>query len=797
MRASLLRSAAGVVLEIVLLAILAAAAGLGATGWAVGIAGAAVLHVLFARALHHAGEARPTPADWVTLLRATLVATVTALVADAFLRPVSTIALVVFAALALVLDAVDGQVARRTGRATPLGARFDMEVDAWLILVLSIHVARFVGGWVLAIGLARYALLAAGWIWPWLRAPARPRYWNKVVAALQGIVLVIAAAGVLPHHVMAAILIVAAALLAESFGDQVAWLRRHRPAAPPAQTAAAPRWRWPSIALTVITGVALWIALVAPDHINLLIVDAFLPIPATWIVITALACILPARVRRPAAIVIGFLIGLVVLVKLADMGFYEAFDRPVDLVTDAYYFSPGLGVLIDNVGRPAAYLALAVVALGILAILVLLPWVVARWMRGVAALPRWWTTRAVGALGALWLVCAAANVLTPVLHWQVASKVAFVVARARLASIPEGIADGRRFAHEIASDRLADIPAPRLLAALKGKDVLLIFVESYGRVAIEGTSFSPGVDWVLAAGTRELAAHGYHMRSGFLVSPTFGGGSWLAHSTMESGLWVDSQARYNQLLLSHRMTLASAFKRAGWRTVSVVPADTKPWPQGQAFYGFDVLYNDRNLGYRGPKFSYATMPDQYTYAALRRLELARPDRPPVFAEIDTVSSHDPWMPLPHLVPWSEVGDGAIFDPQPAQGPSPAVGWKDPATVRAMYGQSVQYSLRALFSFLDTYPDPNLVVIMLGDHQPWQVVSGTNPGHEVPAAIIAHDPAVIARIADWHWQPTMLPNAHAPVWRMSAFRDRFVEAFSAEACTGSSCGSAATGTAPAH
>ena len=96
--------------------------------------------------------------------------------------------LVTLAVVALALDAVDGWVARRTGTASPLGARFDGEVDAFLILVLSVYVARSAGAWVLAIGAARYAFLAAGWLLPWMREPLPPRYWRKVVAATQGIV---------------------------------------------------------------------------------------------------------------------------------------------------------------------------------------------------------------------------------------------------------------------------------------------------------------------------------------------------------------------------------------------------------------------------------------------------------------------------------------------------------------------------------------------------------------------------------------------------------------------------------
>ena len=191
-----------------------------------------------------------------------------------------------------------------------------------------------------------------------------------------------------------------------------------------------------------------------------------------------------------------------------------------------------------------------------------------------------------------------------------------------------------------------------------------MFVESYGRVAVEGSSFSPRVNAALDEGTRRLQAAGFSSRSAFLTSPTFGGLSWLAHSTLQSGLWVDSQRRYDQLVASDRLTLSEAFKRAGWRTVGDVPSNNRAWPEGSSFYHYDKLYDRRNVGYRGPTFSYASMPDQYVLAALQRLELAKPDRRPLFAEVDLVSSHAPWTRIPQLIDWNDVGDGSIFKRMP-------------------------------------------------------------------------------------------------------------------------------------
>ncbi|MGE0297513.1 CDP-alcohol phosphatidyltransferase family protein [Pseudonocardia sp.] len=205
---------------------LGAGLGLGPTGALVGLAYGTCLAVLLARALRSAGRVSPSPADHVTLVRALLVGGVTALVADGLVTGEPAVKTIVgLAAVALALDAVDGQVARRTGTASPLGARFDMEVDAFLIAVLSVQVALVAGWWVLAIGAMRYVFVLAGYVWPWLRGTLPPSYAAKTIAAVQGIVLTVAAAGLLPAAVAEAAVAVALALLTWSFGRDVPRLR--------------------------------------------------------------------------------------------------------------------------------------------------------------------------------------------------------------------------------------------------------------------------------------------------------------------------------------------------------------------------------------------------------------------------------------------------------------------------------------------------------------------------------------------------------------------------------------------
>ena len=682
------------------------------------------------------------PADLVTGVRAALAVTV------AVIGPDGTG--LVLVAIALALDFVDGQVARRTATTSDFGARFDMETDAFLIAVLSVYVASAHGWWVLAIGAARYLLWVAERIWPWLRRPVPPRPWRKVVAAVQGVTLAVVAAEVVPDAVAEAALVVALGLLAESFGRDVWWLRRTR--RPPHDQVAFPRGG----GLTLTCVAVVWSALVLPHG-----PAGLVRVPVEAGLLVALALVLGTRTRRVAAVLVGLALGAMVVLGIADGGFRAILDRPVDPLTDWAYLGPGVGVLGDSVGRPAALATAVAAGVGVALVLAVLPLATIR-VGGVIAAHRSGSARAAVALGTAWLLGTLAGI-------PVGTTGAAGLAVDEVRQVRADLADRHTFGREIEADRYADAPPGSLLRGLRGKDVLVVFVESYGRVAVQGSTFSPGVDAVLDDGTRRLRAAGWTSRSAFLTSPTFGAASWLAHSTLQSGLWVDSQRRYDQLLDADRLTLTSAFAGAGWRTVFDVPANTRDWPEGAGFYGFDQLYDSRDVGYRGPEFGYATMPDQYTLERFRRLELAPQPRRPVMAEIDLVSSHHPWAPSPALVPWDRVGDGSVFDRTPTQ--------PDSADVHQLYGQSIEYTMSTLVSFLETYRDPDLVLVVLGDHQPHTYVTGPDPGHDVPVSVIAQDPRVTRRVAGWGWQPGLHPRPDAAVWPMDSFRDRFLAAFS--------------------
>jgi phosphatidylglycerophosphate synthase len=756
---------AGLFGTVLILAVLARTVGIGAAGWFVGLASGLTLNLGLGRALWRDPSAELGWASWVTLIRATLAVGVAALTASSFERPVATAALVTLASIALALDFADGWIARHTATESALGAKLDGEVDAFLILVLSIEVAPTAGGWVLAIGLARYAFLAAGRVLSWMRAPLPRRDWRKTVTASQGIALVIAASGVPPLWMSRILLAVALAMLVESFGRDVRWLWRQRKEAP-AGFSTAPVWD--PVTTTVLTFLALgvvWFVLVFPIRPSQLSPGFFVRLPLEGLVVVGLAVALPTRIGRFVPWLIGPLLGAVALIKVFDLGFFIAFNRSFNPVEDWSYFSIGFATVRDTFGSRDADLAIAAsVVVGLAALVV--PTLALRQLSRVASRHRRRSLRTVGVLTAVWALCWVFG--TEVSGAGIASTSAAHLAVGEVQAVQADLHSEALFGALMArKDPYRNIPPGRLLKGLLGKDVLLVFVEGYGQTAVQGNSFSPRIDQIVNVGTQELQAHGFSSRSGWLTSSTYGGGSWLSHATLQSGTWVNSPGRYSQLIKSKRLPLSTAFRRAGWETVADAPANRGSWPEGHSYYHYDKIWDRTNLGYSGPKYGYSPMPDQYALQKLQKLELAKRNRPPIFAEFDTTSSHYAWDRIPPLIAWHRLGNGSIFNHLPID----RTGMTD---TQQGYARSIQYSLRTLYSYIERYGTKNTVLIVLGDEQPSRVVE--QAGHDVPTTIIAHDPKVIDRLSGWGWTNGMLPSSTAPVWLMSAFRDHFFNAF---------------------
>jgi hypothetical protein len=542
------------------------------------------------------------------------------------------------------------------------------------------------------------------------------------------------------------------------------------PAAEPGPAGRAPRLRTGlAAALTALAGLLVVAALIAPSRLSQLTPGALLRIPAEGLAGVALLLILPARARRVVAVLAGVLLGLLVIWKVVDIGFTAVLARRFHPVFDLSLLGAALDFLRDSYGQAGATLAMIAAGGLAAAALAVMPLAVLRLTR-VLARHRLAATRAVAGLAVAWVACA-------LLGAQVVADVPVAAHNLqRIVDLGVDLRDRRAFAEESAVDAFAGVPSTQLLTRLRGKDVVFVFVESYGRDAVEDPAFAAPVGSVLDAGGRELSAAGFESRSAFLTSPTFGGASWLAHATLLSGLWVDNQQRHDTLIRTDRLNLNTAFARAGWRTAAVMPGAIEEWGPEADFYGYDRIYDNASLGYQGPRTNWGKIPDQYTMSAFQHGERATPDHPPVMAEVALVSSHGPWTPVTRLIGWEEVGDGTVFEHVPTDGPDPEAVLGDGGEARAAYGRAIGYSLRTVISYVAEYGDDDLVLVVLGDHQPAALVVGDDASHDVPISIIAGDPAVLDRISGWGWQPGLRPGPQAPISRMDTFRDQFLTAF---------------------
>uniref|UniRef100_UPI000A7D819E sulfatase n=1 Tax=Streptomyces prasinus TaxID=67345 RepID=UPI000A7D819E len=465
---------------------------------------------------------------------------------------------------------------------------------------------------------------------------------------------------------------------------------------------------------TVLAGLLLLFALLVPNRVERFSPEAFLRIPAEGVLLATLLLALPPRPRRITAAVSGVLLGLITVLKIVDMGFHQVLARPFDLVLDWILFDDAAEFVRESFGRGGQVLAVIGVIVLFTALLVLMTLAAVR-ITDLMVRHRRTAARTTVVLGVVWITCVTLGVrITGV---PLATKGTAEMLGNRVEQVRAGLEDARVFEKQAAVDAFAATPPDQLFTGLRGKDVLFTFIESYGRVAIDDPAMAEPIDAALKEGTGTLKAAGFESRSGWLRSPVTGAGSWLAHSTFLSGLWIKNQQRYRSLTTSDRMTLTNYFRKTGdWRTVGIVPGVRRAWPEGK-YFGLDHIYDSEHLGYQGPYFSWTPVPDQFTMEAFERLEHGRKDRQPIMAEIILASSHNPWSPNARMIDWDDLGDGSVFHGIKKEGTDPAEVWQDPEKVRTEYRKSIEYSLRSLTEWMERYGDEDTVLVFLGDHQP--------------------------------------------------------------------------------
>lgn len=524
----------------------------------------------------------------------------------------------------------------------------------------------------------------------------------------------------------------------------------------------------PMVGALIVTLIA-WTAFTLPDHPDAIDAAAFARLPLEWPLMMLLLLVVPRGLRRFVALVCGLLLLIILFLKLADIGTQAAFQRPFNPYLDVKMLSDGWNLMSGTVGRLVAFAGVAAALVGLI-LLLLLFLSAARWLSETARPARSW----------LVLVMAALAVFGGVALWagtpRVDAKIPAYLNN-RIALVVRSIEDMHLFESALSKGE-GPHSGSGLFQRLKGMDFVLIFVESYGRSAIEDPRYSMITLPRLKSVDAEIAGAGLASASAWVTSPTVGGLSWLAHGTLLSGLWVDSQARYDRLMISQQPSLNRLFAEGGWKSIAVMPAITMDWPES-VYYGYRQVLAAADLEYRGKPFNWVTMPDQYTLSAFERLgrKPAREAGENVMAEVALISSHAPWTPVARLIDWDAVGDGSIFSEQAERGDPPSVVWADPERVRRQYIQTIDYSLHTLGSYMARFGEDTVFVI-LGDHQPAALVTGPNASRAVPIHVVSADRELVARFEGEGFLSGMIPGAQTREWPMNEMRQVLIDLFSA-------------------
>jgi len=678
--------------------------------------------------------------------------------------------------VALLLDVVDGFLARRLGDASEFGASFDMEVDAGFVLFIGylLWQRNGLGPWVLAAGVLRYVYVLCLVLLPPSGIDCKRSRFGRVafVASASCLLLALAIPGIVAS--LAAGLATAVACLSfgrsfvaayPSLGNLPAlgakWVRR-------AWTFAGPTFLF--LACSTFLNVVVNVRYPAREPAGWY----FLPSLDITVLITALALVGLTGLRLPRGWRIPLVVWLLVvrMLRIGDGVAGQYFSRAFNLYIDLPLASDLVRYARSTMDAwklvMGALVAVFAIVVGVVAI-----------SRALTFIARYFERRShILLFAALALPFAATSLFLRhderyVQRYAGAFGASSLPRLSREATFLMNVYSHQaREAKAIASVQEVLRRTPTRLERLHRANVLLLFVESYGATVVSKPEFVDRSVPALRAMEADLAKRGFASASGLLTSATYGGMSWLAHATLMTGVRTTNQMEYDLLGVHRPRSMAKIFHEAGYRTVLVEP-NTERQSSGTDFYDFDVTYRKWNFDYVGPPFAWATMPDQYVLDFVRRREVDV-NTEPLFAAYVLVSSHAPWSRIPTpVLDWSQVSNGAIYHAHPLKRAD--LNWPDFSLAGGPYLTSILYDLEILRDYITRFVRDDSLIVVLGDHQPVSEVTGNSPAWEVPVHVISRDSALVAPFLSRGYAHGMVPgNAIAP---METFLVDFLRDFS--------------------
>lgn len=321
-----------------------------------------------------------------------------------------------------------------------------------------------------------------------------------------------------------------------------------------------------------------------------------------------------------------------------------------------------------------------------------------------------------------------------------------------------------------AQDRKA---GPFSLKNLKGADVLLIMVESYGHIVFSRPQYREAMNTTMTNFARVLDRHQFMAVSSYLTSPTYGGISRLAHGTLEFGFRVKNNLEYTALLRSSLPPLASYFRKSGYRTISVMPGTRFLYPEG-AYYDYEHAYYANHFNYKGPTFGWAPMSDQFVLDYVRRHEFTNREQP-LFVRYVLISTHAAYnIQPPFITEWDAIGDGSIYNDQPLV--TYPIHWPNLQNAGTAYLRSLDYEFETLADYFARYVKADTLIIIMGDHQPNMHLTGEGKPWSVPVHIISRNEQLLSPFRKRGYTPGLIPAQPLPHAGMETFLQEFLQDF---------------------
>jgi hypothetical protein len=491
-----------------------------------------------------------------------------------------------------------------------------------------------------------------------------------------------------------------------------------------------------------------------------------LPSIDVWLLLISVG--VAACASRRAAVLTGMLVWPLFLVlrlfRIGDTAVPMFLNRPFNLYIDSGYLF-GLYDLLKTSSRSGDFLLLSAGAAMVALAVMILGWY--GWRAAARAL-------AVDRLRLFFLGGSCLLLGTVLMSgWQPDETPALVRLGEEIFSMQQQVDQQQAFVLRLAHAAGTKDAHPASLKGLGHADVLLFVVESYGRIVFSFPQYHQAMVATLDNFAKVLAQNGYAAVSSFLVSPTYGGSSWLAHGTLESGMRVGDDLENTALLRSTLPSMASYFQKEGYRTVLVMPGTRFAYPEG-AYFGYQQDYYAWHFNYHGPAFGWAPMPDQFALDWIRRKEFENREQP-LFVRYTLISSHAAFnLQPPFIDDWAAISDGSIYnDLEPVSYP---IYWPDLKNAGEAYLHSLDYEFTIFGDYLAKYIKADTLIIIIGDHQPNVQLTGPEESWAVPIHVVSRNPRLLEPFRRRGYTPGLIPTQPPPHARMETFLPGFLEDF---------------------